>query len=82
MDAPDLPDYAGELECELAFGIAKCTPEEGIRLMEARIKGLDAELAAAREGQDFTAAQERIMPKLNDAIKRLDEYKLLRDGKN
>ena len=44
-----LPNYASELESELAHGIRRLAAEEGIRRMEARIAGLSSELLVARE---------------------------------
>jgi predicted nucleic acid-binding Zn-ribbon protein len=76
---PPLPEYAAELEVELAVGKdLRLTPEEGIRVMEARIKGLEAELKAATDDDEA----QRIAPQLNEARNRLAQYKLQLDGRN
>jgi hypothetical protein len=84
---PDLPEYASDLEAEFALGRKPlpCTPEEGIHRMEARIKGLLAEMEAVLNGPDqtpetLTAARRRIVPPLQDARRRLAEYEVQRDG--
>jgi hypothetical protein len=78
-ETPELPDYAAELEVEMALGKPlNYTPEEGIRVMEARIKGLEGELNAATGGDEA----QRIAPQLNDARNRLAQYKLQLDGRN
>jgi hypothetical protein len=75
---PPLPEYAAELEAELAFGTRAYPPEQGIRVMEARIKGLEGELNAATDGDEA----QRIAPQLNEARQRLAQYKLQLDGRN
>ncbi|HEV7924445.1 MAG TPA: hypothetical protein VGR14_03775 [Verrucomicrobiae bacterium] len=92
QDIPDLPEYAIDLEADLmgaALGgpPAKCTPEEGIRRMEARVKGLQGEMKDVLNGADqtpetLTAARRRLVPQLQDAQRRLAEYQVQRDGKN
>jgi hypothetical protein len=73
-DIPKLPDYAAELEAELTFGPRKYEPEEGIRVMEARIKGLLAELANL-DHENLAAGRCRILPQLQDARDRLAQYR-------
>jgi hypothetical protein len=78
-DIPPLPEYAAELEVELALGKdLRHTPEEGICVMEARIKGLECELNAATNGDEA----QRIAPQLNEARNRLAQYKLQLNGRN
>lgn len=85
-EIPELPEYASELETELAHGQAIVhDPAAGIRAMEERIEGLMAELTALESKEDVdsrTAGQRRIAPLLRDAQRRLAQYKLQRDGKN
>ena len=78
-EIPELPEYVAELEAERALGKPlNYTPEEGIRVMEARVKGLMGELNAATDGDHA----QRIAAQLNDARNRLAQYKLQLDGRN
>jgi hypothetical protein len=102
-EIPELPDYAADLETELAFGKLPEPPvtflsphdperkddgpEQGIRRMEARIKGLQAEMESVLNGPDQTpealaAAHLRIDPQLEDARRRLAEYEAQRNKRN
>lgn len=102
-EIPELPNYAAELEAELAFGkLAEPPatflspldaegkdggPEQGIRRMEARIKGLQAEMESVLNGPDQTpetlaAAHLRIDPQLEDARRRLAEYETQSNKRN
>jgi hypothetical protein len=87
-DVPDLPDYAAELEAELAFGAFPYTSEEGIHRMKARIQGLLSEIDATLNGPAgddavFLEAERRcIGPQLRDARMRLEGYKLQLAGRN
>ena len=63
------PDYALDLEAELAFGPAKCAAQEGIRRMELRIKGLTREAARASKRQiDFRADCFVLNPPINSGL--------------
>jgi hypothetical protein len=55
-EIPILPEYASELEAELACGKPfHYDPELGIHLMKSRIQGLLAEISAALDGSDQSA---------------------------
>jgi len=77
-EIPDLPEYATDLEAELAFGPGKCAAQEGVRRMEARIRGLIVELASASDAEQKQA----IVRQLEDAQVRLAGYQMQLDMKN
>jgi hypothetical protein len=85
---PDLPEYAADLEAEQAFGVLKCTAEEGVRRMEARIKGLEAELASLLQDDPAETRDVRmnmaggVRRQLEDARVRLAGYRMQLDMKN
>jgi ribosomal protein L29 len=82
---PDLPEYTADLETELAMGPLKCTAEEGVRRMEARIKGLTKELATLRRqvaSDSDVADAQRIRRQLEDARVRLAGYRMQLKMKN
>jgi hypothetical protein len=88
-DIPPLPDWASELEGELAFGAFNYCPEEGIRHMTTRIAGLEREIADALANEStgadleyIQALRSRLVPQLRSARQRLAEYQLLLNSGN
>jgi hypothetical protein len=75
------PDYALDLEAELAFGPAKCAAQEGIRRMELRIKGLTREAARASKGDDVERMR-GVRRQLEDAHQQLVFFKAKLEARN
>ncbi len=87
-EIPELPEYAAELEAELACGKPFAyDPATGIRKMEERIEGLQNEISAVLRNTNLSAEsveseRRRLLPQLTDARNRLAQYKLQLDGRN
>ncbi len=78
-EVPELPEYAANLEAELASGKdIPHDPESGIKAMEERLKGLADELQSTNDPEGAA----RIRRQYQDAQARLAQYKLQRDAKN